>query len=99
MGYSVAEAAARRGAKVVLISGPTALETPEGVERIDVRTAEEMLRAVQSRFSPASIAVFAAAGADYRSAQPAAAKIKREHEVLNGLLEPNPENLGTMATQ
>src|SRR6202049_4580190 len=55
MGYSVAEAAARRGAKVILISGPTALETPEGVERIDVRTGEEMLRAVQARFSAASI--------------------------------------------
>src|SRR5579859_4804796 len=53
MGYAVAEAAARRGAKVILISGPTALETPEGVERIDVRTAEEMLRAVKERFLPA----------------------------------------------
>ena len=97
MGYSVAEAAARRGAKVVLISGPTALETPEGVERIDVRTAEEMLRAVQSRFSPATIAVFAAAVADYRPAEPAAAKIKRKNEALTVRLEPNPDILATMA--
>src|SRR5258705_2699216 len=96
MGYAVAEAAARRGAKVVLISGPTALETPEGVERIDVRTAEEMLRAVQSRFSPASIAVFAAAVADYRPAEPAAAKIKRKNEALTVRLEPNPGILATM---
>jgi phosphopantothenoylcysteine decarboxylase / phosphopantothenate---cysteine ligase len=99
MGYSVAEAAARRGAKVILISGPTALETPEGVERIDVRTAEEMLRAVQARFSPASIAIFAAAVADYRPAEPATAKIKRTKEPLTIRLEPNPDILATMAKE
>jgi phosphopantothenoylcysteine decarboxylase / phosphopantothenate---cysteine ligase len=99
MGYAVAEAAARRGAKVVLISGPTALETPEGVERIDVRTAEEMLRAVQARFSPASIAIFAAAVADYRPAEAAAAKIKRTKEALTIRLEPNPDILATMAKE
>src|SRR6202451_3456836 len=44
MGYAVAEEAARRGAKTILISGPTSLETPNGVQRVDVRTAEEMLR-------------------------------------------------------
>jgi phosphopantothenoylcysteine decarboxylase/phosphopantothenate--cysteine ligase len=99
MGYAVAEAAARRGAKVILISGPTTLETPEGVERIDVRTAEEMLRAVQARFSPASIAVFAAAVADYRPAESAPAKIKRKNEALTIRLEPNPDILATMAKQ
>ena len=99
MGYAVAEAAARRGAKVILISGPTALETPEGVERIDVRTAEEMLRAVQARFSPASIAIFAAAVADYRPAEPAAAKIKRKNEALTIRLEPNPDILATVAKE
>jgi phosphopantothenoylcysteine decarboxylase/phosphopantothenate--cysteine ligase len=99
MGYAVAEAAARRGAKVVLVSGPTALETPEGVERIDVRTAEEMLRAVQARFSPASIAIFAAAVADYRPAEPVAAKIKRTKEALTIRLEPNPDILATMAKE
>ena len=99
MGYSVAEAAARRGAKVILISGPTALETPEGVERIDVRTAEEMLRAVQARFSPASIAIFAAAVADYRPAEPATTKIKRTKEPLTIRLEPNPDILATLAKE
>ena len=44
MGYAVAEAAAKRGAKVILISGPVMLETPAGAERVDVRTAEEMVR-------------------------------------------------------
>jgi phosphopantothenoylcysteine decarboxylase/phosphopantothenate--cysteine ligase len=97
MGYAVAEAAARRGAKVILISGPTALETPEGVERVDVRTAEEMLRAVQARFSAASIGVFAAAVADYRPAEAATAKIKRTKEALTIRLELNPDILATMA--
>jgi phosphopantothenoylcysteine decarboxylase / phosphopantothenate---cysteine ligase len=97
MGYAVAEAAARRGAKVILISGPTALETPEGVERVDIRTAEEMLGAVQARFSQASIAIFAAAVADYRPAEPAAAKIKRTKEPLTIRLEPNPDILATVA--
>jgi phosphopantothenoylcysteine decarboxylase/phosphopantothenate--cysteine ligase len=99
MGYAVADAAAGRGAKVVLISGPAALETPEGVERIDVRTAEEMLRAVQARFSPATIAIFAAAVADYRPAEPATAKIKRTKEALTIRLEPNPDILATMAKE
>src|SRR5215467_3730537 len=68
MGYAVAEAAARRGAKVILISGPVNLETPAGVERIDVRSAEELRRAVLQRFAEASIAILAAAVADYRPA-------------------------------
>jgi len=97
MGYAVAEAAARRGAKVILISGPTALETPEGIERVDVRTAEQMLRAVESRFAAASIAVFAAAVADYRPAEAASAKIKRTKEPLTIRLEPNPDILLAMA--
>ena len=99
MGYAVAEAAARRGAKVVLISGPTALETPEGVERMDVRSAEEMLRAVRARFGAASIAIFAAAVADYRPAEAAPAKIKRKDEALTIRLEPNPDILATMAKE
>lgn len=99
MGYAVAEAAARRGARVILISGPTSLEAPEGVERVDVRTAEEMLRAVKSRFAAASIGVFAAAVADYRPAERAAAKIKRTRESLTIRLEPNPDILATVARE
>src|SRR2546426_5103135 len=60
MGYAVAEAAARRGAKVVLISGPVNMETPAGVERIDVRSAEVMHRDVAERFPAASIASLSA---------------------------------------
>ena len=97
MGYAVAEAAAKRGAKVVLISGPTALETPECVERVDVRTAAEMLRAVEARFAPVTIAVFAAAVADYRPAERAAGKIKRAADELTIRLEANPDILATVA--
>jgi phosphopantothenoylcysteine decarboxylase / phosphopantothenate---cysteine ligase len=97
MGYAIAEAAARRGAKVVLVSGPTSLETPEGVERVNVRTAEEMLQAVQAHFGESSIGIFAAAVADYRPADPSGSKIKRGSEVLTIRLQPNPDILAIVA--
>jgi phosphopantothenoylcysteine decarboxylase/phosphopantothenate--cysteine ligase len=97
MGYAMAAAAARRGAKVVLVSGPTALETPDGVERVEVRSAQEMLRAVEARFPECTLAIFAAAVADYRVAEPSASKIKRTPEALMLRLEPNPDILETAA--
>jgi phosphopantothenoylcysteine decarboxylase/phosphopantothenate--cysteine ligase len=97
MGYAIAEAAAGRGARVVLISGPTSLETPAGVERLDVRSAEEMRRAVQQRFAQCTIAVFAAAVADYRPAEPLPGKLKRANEPLSIRLEPNPDILAEAA--
>jgi phosphopantothenoylcysteine decarboxylase/phosphopantothenate--cysteine ligase len=99
MGYAVAEAGARRGAKVILITGPTALAAPEGVERVDVRTAEEMLAAARKHFPPCSLAVFAAAVADYRPAEPASSKIKRSKEVLTIRLEPNTDILAALAKE
>jgi phosphopantothenoylcysteine decarboxylase/phosphopantothenate--cysteine ligase len=97
MGYAVAEAAARRGAKVILISGPTSLEAPASVERHNVRTAGEMLQAVQTHFPQASVAIFAAAVADYRPAEPASSKIKRGTGAISIRLEPNPDILATVA--
>lgn len=97
MGYAVAEAAARRGAKVILVSGPTALETPPGVERIDVRTTEEMRRAVAGKFPGSAIAIFAAAVADYRPVETAGEKIKRNKEMLSLMLEPTTDILAEMA--
>jgi phosphopantothenoylcysteine decarboxylase/phosphopantothenate--cysteine ligase len=97
MGYAVAESAARRGAKTILISGPTSLESPNGVQRIDVRTASDMLRAVNENFEKATIAIFAAAVADYRPAKSFDQKIKREKEPLTITLEPNPDILATVA--
>jgi len=97
MGYAVAAAAAKRGAEVVLVSGPTALATPEGVERVDVRSAKEMLNAVRGKFGESTIAIFAAAVADYRVADPASQKIKRSGEPLTLRLDPNPDILATVA--
>lgn len=99
MGYAVARAAARRGAKVVLVTGPTALETPRGVERVDVRSAEDMLRAVEARFPECTLAIFAAAVADYRAVEPSESKIKRTQDALTLRLEPNPDILATVARE
>ena len=99
MGYAVARAAARRGAKVVLVTGPTAIETPGGVERIDVRSAEDMLRAVEARFPECTLAIFAAAVADYRAVEPSESKIKRTQDALTLRLEPNPDILATVARE
>jgi phosphopantothenoylcysteine decarboxylase/phosphopantothenate--cysteine ligase len=97
MGCAVAEAAAQRGATVILISGPTALDTPAGVTRIDVRTADEMLYAVQQHFAQATIAIFAAAVADYRPADASAQKIKKTGSEITLRLEPNPDILAIAA--
>ena len=99
MGYAVAEAAAQRGAKVILISGPTALETPQGVTRIDVRTAAEMYAAVLARFPQSSVAVFAAAVADYRPAITAVQKIKRGKESISVELQPTVDILAMVARE
>ncbi|HXM94991.1 MAG TPA: bifunctional phosphopantothenoylcysteine decarboxylase/phosphopantothenate--cysteine ligase CoaBC [Candidatus Dormibacteraeota bacterium] len=98
MGYAVAEAAARRGAKVELVSGPTSLETPAGVERIDVRTAAEMHKAVVERFPRCSMAILAAAVADYRPIETHPEKIKRAKDPLTVRLEPTPDILAEVAS-
>ncbi len=97
MGYAVAQAAARRGADVILVSGPTALETPAGVRRIDVRTAEQMHQAVTKEFAACSIGIFAAAVADYRPAQKHADKMKKTAAVLTVQLEPTVDILKEVA--
>jgi phosphopantothenoylcysteine decarboxylase/phosphopantothenate--cysteine ligase len=97
MGYAVAKAAALRGARVLLVSGPTPLDTPAGVERTDVRSAEEMRRAVTERFPECSIAILAAAVADYRPVEKFDQKIKRNKERLTLSLEPTPDILASVA--
>jgi len=77
MGYAVAETAWKLGAKVILISGPTALPVPFGVDRICVETAEEMKRAVEEYYGSATMVVLAAAVSDYRPAQFHSNKIKK----------------------
>ncbi len=66
MGYAIAEEAARRGAEVVLVSGPSQLGPPWGVERVDVRSGDEMAEAVLARFDAQDIVVMAAAVSDFR---------------------------------
>lgn len=97
MGYAIAEIAARRGARVILISGPTSLDTPAGADRINVRSADEMHRAVTDKFPESSIAIFAAAVADYRPAEPSTQKLKRGKEPLALYLEPTPDILASVA--
>ena len=99
MGYAVAEAAARRGARVILVSGPTALDSLAGVERVNVRTAVEMQNAVRQHFSEASIGMFAAAVSDYRPAEPLSQKMKRSKDSLTIRLEPNPDILASVAAE
>ncbi|HEY3128031.1 MAG TPA: bifunctional phosphopantothenoylcysteine decarboxylase/phosphopantothenate--cysteine ligase CoaBC [Acidobacteriota bacterium] len=77
MGYAVARQAASRGAAVVLISGPTHLEPPSGVQMVKVRTAREMQQQVSSHFSGADVLIMAAAVGDY-SVSRSAQKIKRQ---------------------
>ena len=97
MGYAVAAAAARAGARVVLVSGPVGLAAPEGVEQVSVETAEEMLRAVQRHAGGADVFVAAAAVADYRPREPSPRKVKRSAALLNLALEPTPDVLGWVA--
>jgi phosphopantothenoylcysteine decarboxylase/phosphopantothenate--cysteine ligase len=77
MGYRLAEAARDRGAQVVLVSGPTALAEPQGMEVVRVRSAEEMARAVEEKAKDATIVAMAAAVSDYRPAAVAPAKLKK----------------------
>jgi phosphopantothenoylcysteine decarboxylase / phosphopantothenate---cysteine ligase len=77
MGYALAEAAQSRGAKVILVSGPTALHPPARCELVRITTAEEMRKAVLGRMAEATMVIKAAAVADYRPANVSEQKIKR----------------------
>ena len=87
MGYAIAKAAARRGAEVTLVSGPTALPRPGYMEIVDVESAREMYEAVTSRAPDMDIIIKAAAVADYRPADVAEDKIKKKDGDLSIPLE------------
>jgi phosphopantothenoylcysteine decarboxylase/phosphopantothenate--cysteine ligase len=97
MGYALAEASRRRGARVVLVSGPTRLAPPAGslVER--VRTAEEMAEAVLRHLESASVVLMAAAVADFRPATVHRGKIKRQKGIPVVRLKPTPDILAEVA--
>jgi phosphopantothenoylcysteine decarboxylase/phosphopantothenate--cysteine ligase len=99
MGYALADAANRRGARVILISGPTGLAAPAGVEWIPVRTTEEMHRAVREHTAETSVAVLAAAVSDYRPVAQHSEKIKRGRENLMVELEPTVDILADLARE
>jgi len=93
MGYAVATQAARRGAQVTLVTGPTSLSPPPGIRVIPVQTAEEMREAVLLVLAGATVVIKAAAVADYRIAAPAPAKIRSKQAGLTLALTPNPDIL------
>jgi phosphopantothenoylcysteine decarboxylase/phosphopantothenate--cysteine ligase len=100
MGYAVARAAREAGAEVTLVSGPVALPTPQGVARVDVRTAEEMFEQVKKAVKDADVFVSVAAVADYRPKKAAEQKIKKANGAgLSLELEPNPDILAWVAAQ
>ena len=102
MGFALAEAARDRGADVMLVAGPVALADPDGVEVEHVKTALEMLAAVDARFDASDIAVFAAAVSDYRPATSAASKLKKgiDDSALSSMtLVENPDILATMGAR
>lgn len=101
-GFALAEAARDRGANVTLVTGPVALEDPEGVETLRVKTACEMFEAVDAKFDESDIAVFTAAVSDFRPAEPASRKLKKgtDDESLKTIaLVENPDILATMASR
>lgn len=93
MGYAIAEAAASLGAEVTLVSGPSALQPPAGVEFFGVESAREMRQLVQERFSSCDIVIKAAAVADYRVKNVSDQKIKKNDAELTLVLEKNPDIL------
>ena len=94
MGYALAEAARDRGAQVVLVSTPSAIAKPVGLEVVDICTAEEMYDAVKKAVAEADTLIMAAAVADYRPAQVSKSKIKGQASSLSLELEKTPDILG-----
>jgi phosphopantothenoylcysteine decarboxylase/phosphopantothenate--cysteine ligase len=99
MGYAIAKALYDLGAEVVLVSGPTALETPRGVRRRDVRSAREMFDACQAEFATSDIVVMSAAVADYTPVNVAGQKIKKQDGELSIALTKTVDILATLGRQ
>jgi phosphopantothenoylcysteine decarboxylase/phosphopantothenate--cysteine ligase len=99
MGYALATAAQEAGANVVLISGPVQLPAPDRVERISVESAQEMLDAVEAKLAQTDIFIGAAAVADYRPANLATQKIKKNNDEMAIQLVKNPDIIATVASK
>jgi len=99
MGFAVAQAARAAGAQVTVVAGPVALDTPAGVRRIDVESAQEMFDAVHAEVDRADVFIGAAAVADYRPMQAARQKIKKTGEAMHLDLVRAPDILASVATR
>jgi phosphopantothenoylcysteine decarboxylase/phosphopantothenate--cysteine ligase len=100
MGFCIAAALARRGARVILIAGPVALDTPLGVERVDVVSARDMLAAVRKAVRAADALVMSAAVADWRPTRKLAGKWRKKdggNETASLELTRNPDILASVA--
>ncbi len=99
MGYAIAAALVAAGSDVTLVSGPSRQPTPAGVNRIDVRSAEDMLDAVEDNLAACDLFIACAAVADYRIAEPETRKIKKTDDTLSLHLERNPDILKRVAAR
>lgn len=99
MGYALARAAVRSGARVTLVSGPTALEVPQGVECMRVISAAEMRAAVLNRVADCDVFVSVAAVADYRPVRTSEVKLKKSADTLAIDLVRNPDILAEVAAR
>jgi phosphopantothenoylcysteine decarboxylase/phosphopantothenate--cysteine ligase len=96
MGYAIAAEAARRGAAVTLVTGPTAIEAPAVREVIKVRGAADMYQAVVSRAADMDVVVMAAAVADYTPVERAGQKVAKDGDTLTLILRKTPDILGEL---
>ena len=98
MGYAIAEAARDRGAMVTLVTTPTALRIPAGLRPVHVRSAQQMLNVISTRYAHLDALIMCAAVADFRVESAGQHKIKRGETALNLKLVPNPDLLASTAT-
>lgn len=99
MGYAMAEAALAAGARVILVSGPVALETPAGAEVVAVESAEDLYRATMAHLTGVDIFIGAAAVADYKPRQRADQKIKKSRDAMSIELTRTPDTLAAVAAR
>lgn len=99
MGYALAQAAQERGHRVILISGPTIIDVPDGIDFIPIESAADMQQAVEHWISQTDIAIFAAAVADYRPLEIANQKLKKSGENITLELVRTPDILASARTR
>lgn len=97
MGYALAAAASALGARTILISGPTSLTPPTGVDLVRVETTQQMYQAVSKRFARVACLIMAAAPSDYKPASIASSKLKKSADQTSLILKPTIDILKTLS--